>query len=256
MDLRIGASRDGPRQLAVSRERRARLLAWGALLAVAIAFIVVRGAIGGTRPFLDSYTPPPPYRWVSPPPNLAKDNQPPTGGTTTIGLTDGSSDPAGAFTDDGQITVSFNPGTFSDSTGQTGVQVQITPIVPQPASPPGIIADGNVYSMTATFVPSGKPATVLHTPVLLDMRYPSHKPDAIYRVEGKNWTPLGNSTAQELLLTIDARTNQLGSFAAAYQANSGAPTSSSVSPLIYLALGLAVIVGVALLAGVRIRRPR
>ena len=238
------------------RESKARLLAWSALLAVAIAFLVVRGAIGGTRPFLDGYTPPPPYRWVSPPPNLAKSNQPPTGGTTTIGLTDGSSDAAGAFTDDGQITVSFNPGTFTDSTGQTGVQVQITPLVPQPASPSGVIADGNVYSMKATFVPGGKPAIVLHTPVLLDMRYPSHKPDAIYRVEGKNWTPLDNSTVQELLLTIDARSTQLGTFAAAHQASGTAQGSGGVSPLVYLGLALAMIIGVALLAGVRIRRPR
>lgn len=238
------------------RQRWAELLAWGALLAVGIAFVVVRGAIGGARPFLDGYTPPPPYRWVSPPPNLAQGNQPPTGGTTTIGLTDGSSDAAGAFTDDGQVTVSFNPGTFTDSTGQTGVQVQITPLKPQPASPPGLIADGNVYSINATFVPSGKPATVLHTPVLLDMRYPSHKPDAIYRVEGKKWSPLENSTVQELLLTIDARTTQMGTFAAAHQASGPSQGSGGLSPLSYLAFGLAVIIGVALLAGVRIRRPR
>ena len=232
------------------------MIAWLGLLVVAISFVVVRGAIGGARPFLDGYTPPPPYRWVSPPPSLAKNNQPPTGGTTTIGLTDGSSDPAGAFTDDGQITVSFNPGTFTDSTGQTGVLVQITPIAPQPPTPAGLVADGNVYSMKATFVPSGKPATVLHTPVLLDMRYPSRKPDAIYRVEGSNWTPLENSTVQDLLLTIDARTAQLGTFAAGHRTGSATPNSGPVNPLILLGLGVGAIVGVALLAGVRIRRPR
>ncbi len=256
MDLRVVAFTDGHRQPAVIRPPKARLLAWVAVMTVAIIFVVVRTAIGGTRPFLDGYTPPPPYRWVSPPPNLAKSNQPPTGGSTTIGLTDGSSDPAGAFTDDGQITVSFNPGTFTDSTGQKGVLVQITPLVPQPASPAGVTADGNVYSMKATFVPSGKPASALRTPVLLDMRYPSHKPDAIYRLEGKSWTPLDNSTVQELLLTIDARTTQLGTFAAAHQAGSPTQNSGGQSPLIFLALGLAVIIGVALLAGVRIRRPR
>jgi hypothetical protein len=228
------------------------------LVAVAIAFIVVRGAIGGVRPFLDGYTPPPPYRWVSPPPKLAASNQAPTGGVTTIPLTDGSSDAAGAFTDDGQITVSFNPGTFSDTTGQTAVKVQITPIAPQPASPAGVIADGNVYTFTATYVPSGKPAVALHFPVLLDMRYPSHKPDAIYRIDGKVWTPVDGSTVQELLLTIDARTTQLGTFAAAHQAVTRTPQDgiAGISPLVLLALGLAVIVGVALLAGVRIGRRR
>lgn len=256
MDLGSCASTDGPRQPDVIRGRNARAFAVIGLLSIAAALVVVRGATGGARPFLDGYTPPPPYRWVSPPPNLAGSNQAPTGGTTTIGLTDGTSDPAGAFTDDGQITVSFNPGTFTDSTGQTGVQVQITPIVPQPHAPSGVIADGNVYSIKATFVPNGKPATVLHAPVLLDMRYPLHKPDAIYRVNDRSWTALDNSTVQELLLTIDARTTQLGTFAAAHQASSGSPASSGVSPLIFLGLGLAVIIGVALLAGVRIRRPR
>jgi hypothetical protein len=236
--------------------RTARIAGWAGLVAVAVAFIVVRGAIGGTRPFLDGYTPPPPYRWVSPPPKLASSNQPPTGGVTTIPLTDGSSDAAGAFTDDGQITVSFNPGTFSDTTGQTAVQVRITPVMPQPTTPAGVIADGNVYTFDATFVPSGKPAASLHFPVLLDMRYPAHKPDAIYRVARKTWTPLDGSTVQELLLTIDARTAQLGTFAAAHQASGGTTASGSVNPLVFLGLGAAVIVGVALLAGVRIRRRR
>ncbi len=231
------------------------MLGWVGLVAVALAFIVVRGAIGGTRPFLDGYTPPPPYRWVSPPPSLAASNQPPSSGDTTIPLTDGASEAAGAFTDDGQITISFNPGTFRDPTGQTSVQVHISPVSPQPASVAGIVTDGNVYLMQATFVPSGKPATPLRAPVLLDMRYPNHKPDAIYRVNGKSWTPL-DSTVQELLQTVDARTTELGTFAAAHQATAGTKNPGGMSSLVVLGVGLAVLLGVALLAGVRIRRRR
>ncbi|MDQ6884394.1 MAG: hypothetical protein M3077_09210 [Candidatus Dormibacteraeota bacterium] len=234
---------------------RARILGWVGLVAVAIAFIFMRGAIGGPRPYLDGYTPPPPYRWVSPPPNLAATNQAPTGGDTTIPLTDGASDAAGAFTDDGQITISFNPGTFKDTTGQTAVHVHIAPISPQPAAPQGIVIDGNVYLMQAAFVPSGKPARPLRSPVLLDMRYPSHKPDAIYRVDGKSWTPI-ESTVQELLQTVDARATELGTFAAAHQATGGTTNTGGVNPLVLLAVGLAVILAVALLAGVRIRRRR
>lgn len=228
---------------------------WVGLVAVAIAFTVVRGAIGAARPFFDGYTPPPPYRWVSPPPNLASTNQHPTGGETIIPLTDGASDAAGAFTDDGQITISLNPGTFTETTGQTAVRVRIMPLAPQPLSPKGLIMDGNVYLMEATFVPSGKPAVPLRAPVLLDMRYPAHKPDAIYRVQGKTWTPL-ESTVQELLLTIDARTAALGTFAAAHEVVTRAPQEVSNNPLLLLGLGFAIIIAVALLAGVRIRRRR
>ncbi len=235
--------------------RAARGALWAGLVAVAIAFIIARGAIGPAKPFFDGYTPPPPYRWVSPPPNLASSNQPPTGGETIIPLTGGASDAAGAFTDDGQITISFNPGTFTDATGQQAVRIRITPVAPQPASPKSIVTDGNVYSMEATFAPSGKPAAQLRAPVLLDMRYPSHKPDAIYRIEGKTWTPM-DSTVQELLLTIDARTMELGMFAAAHQAVTRTPQDVSFNPLLLLSLGVAIILGVALLAGVRIRRRR
>ena len=236
----------------MSRERIAGGLA---LVAVALAFLAVRGAIGGARPFLDGYTPPVPYRWVSPPTDKASSNQTPTGGETMIQMTDGASVAAGAFTDDGQVTISFNPGTFTDSTGQTSVRVRITPVRPQAPSPVGIISDGNVYLMEASFLPSGKPAMQLRAPVLLDMRYPAHKPDAIYRVEGKTWTPL-DSTVQELLLTVDARTSQLGAFAAGHQLGGPSRPSGSENPLILLAVGLTIIVGVALLAGVRIRRRR
>ncbi|GAC1482429.1 MAG: hypothetical protein PVSMB9_08150 [Candidatus Dormibacteria bacterium] len=234
---------------------RDRTVTWIGLVAVAIAFIVVRGATGGARPFLDGYTPPTAYRWVSPPPNLASTNQVPTGGDTTIQMSDGASVAAGAFTDDGQVTISFNPGTFADAPGQTAVRVRITPMNPQPPSPAGTVTDGNVYLMEASFIPSGKPAVPLRAPVLLDMRYPGHKPDAIYRIDGKTWTPL-ESTVQELLLTVDARATQLGTFAAAHQEAGSAPKSGSQNPLILLAVGVATIVGVALLAGVRIRRRR
>ncbi len=225
------------------------------LMAVAVAFMVVRGTIGGARPFLDGYTPPPPYRWVSPPPALAAANQPPTGGAVDIPLTDGASEAAGAFTDDGQVTVSFNPGTFTATGAQTAVHVRIIPVTPQPVAPAGIIADGNVYSIEAMLMPSGKPAVPLRAPVLVDMRYPQHKPDAIYRIEGKSWTPI-DSTVQDLLLTIDARSTQLGTFAAGHQATSAAAPQAGWNPWLVAALAFLAMLGVALLAGVRIRRRR
>lgn len=232
-----------------------RVLAWAGLIAVAVVFVVARQTIGLRRPFLDGYTPPAPYRWVSPPPTLAAANQPPTGGAVDIPLTDGASEAAGAFTDDGQVTVSFNPGTFTAPAAQTAVHVRIIPVTPQPVAPAGIIADGNVYSIEAMLMPSGKPAVPLRAPVLVDMRYPQHKPDAIYRIEGKRWMPM-DSTVQDLLLTIDARSTQLGTFAAGHQATSAVTTATGWNPWLVAALVLLAVLGVALLAGVRIRRRR
>jgi hypothetical protein len=233
--------------------RPAQLAAWAGLALIAIGMIAVRGAIPLARPFFDAYTPPQPYNWVSPPPSLRHGNLSPSSGTVDIPLTNGASDPASAFTDDGQVTVSFNVGTFIGQPGQTAVRVRITPVSPQPKTPHGLVSDGNAYRVDATYVPSGAPAAP-QLPVLLDLRYPLPQPDAIYRVDGTTWTPIGG-TVQILLLTIDARSSTLGTFITAYQAAAPAPSSNIFSPI---TLGLAVlaIVALVLIAGVRIRRPR
>jgi hypothetical protein len=233
--------------------RRAQLVAWAGLAIIAIAFIAVRYAIPVTRPFFDAYTPPQPYNWVSPPPAFRQGNQPPSGGKVDIPFTNGSSDPASAFTEDGQVTVSFNVGTFSAQPGQTAVRLGITPVSPQPKTPHGLVADGNAYRVDATYVPGGSPASA-QLPVLLDLRYPIPQPDAIYRIDGATWMPIGG-TVQILLLTIDARSSTLGTFITAYQAAAPPPSSSLINPI---TLGIVVlgIFALVLIAGVRIRRPR
>jgi len=228
--------------------------AWALLGLLAAALATAPCLTGIPRLFLDAYTPPQPYRWVSPPAEFAQHNQPPLGGETVIAFTAGRSDPASAFTDDGQVTVSFNPGSFSAVPGQTGVRVRITPVRPQPAAPEGIMADGNAYLVEATYTPTGQPVQSLTQPALVDLRYPGQRPDAIYRIDGSTWTPIGG-VAQELLLSIDARSMQLGTFAAGHHPPAPPPRSAPdwtapvlIAVVVVLLLALIVVAG-----GVRIR---
>jgi hypothetical protein len=234
--------------------RRARVAAWAALALIAVAFIVARQNHVYPRPFLDAYTPPQPYRWVSPPPAFRHGNQAPSAGEALVALTNGVSDPASAFTDDGQVTVSFNPGSFKGPPNETAVHVVITPVSPQPKSPSDIVADGNAYRIDATYVPSGSGPAALQLPVLIDLRYPGHQPDAIYRIDGTTWTPIGG-TAQVLVLAIDTRSLELGTFIAGHQATVAAQPTSAINP-ITIGLVVLAIIGLSLIAGVRLGRRR
>jgi hypothetical protein len=232
-------------------------LAWLAFVTLLAGFVLAGRLLGPTRLFLDSYQPPTPYRFVSPPPGFSgPEHTNPSGGDTPIPLSAGRSDPASAFTDDGQVTVSFTPGTFTAPAGQTAVEIRITPVRPQPQPPGGLVADGNAYLVQATLVPVGQPAGPINLPVLLDFRYPNPalKPDSLYRIDGTRWTPIGG-TPQELLEVIDARSSQLGTFIAGHHAATVTRPSTPSALLIGAAVALGL-VAILLLAGVRIRRPR
>ena len=218
------------------------------LVGVAAAVIVVRAATGSPLPFLDTNRPSQPYRWVSPPSGVDHRNQPPSGGETSIQLTNGKSGPASLSTDDGQVTVSFAPGTFIAPPRETSVRIRITPLNPQPASPADIVLDGNAYVIDATYMPSGAGPAALQLPIVVALRCAGRPKDAIYRIDGKAWTPIGGTLRQQLL-TVEARTTQLGTFVAAYRLAAAGPRGFNAVP--FLLGGLAVI-GVLLIAGVRV----
>lgn len=204
----------------------------------------------------DGIATPAPYHWVSPPPSQAAGNQAPTAGSAIVSFTDGVSDPASVFTDDGQVTLSLQQGSFTAMPGETAVQLQISPVRPQPSAPHDFVRDGNAYSIQATYVPSGQPATLLN-PALVDMRYPlGRRPASVYLIAGPTWTPIGGSV-QTLLLTIDARTTGLGTFIAGHLASAAAPATSGFSSVLFPIAVAVVAAGLLLLiAGVRFRRGR
>ena len=157
---------------------RVRAAVAGAALAAAYVLATAgSGWLGWVhgRPLLDSFVPPPPYRWVSPPADLAAGNQPPTAGTFTIRLgPDGS--PAGVFsTPDLQATLVLEKGAIPAAGGSSSVRLTISPLDPStlPAPPAGVTVAGNAYRVTAVDGTGGTPVTRFAGPARVELLYPA-----------------------------------------------------------------------------------
>ncbi len=135
------------------------------------------------RPLLDGFAPPPPYNWVSPPPDLASTNKPPSGGRFSIPLDPVSGSKANVFsTADNQVSLALPAGAIPNLDGEHSVTLTITPLAPEPnASVPGKLQiAGNVYRITAGYEPSGTPVRALAKAGRLVMAYPLPLNQAVY----------------------------------------------------------------------------
>ena len=168
---------------------------------VAIAWSVSPG-------FYDAFPNPTPYSFTCPP-AIAGTNVAPKSGHEVVPVTNGVSDAASPFTEDGQVVIGFLPGAF-DAAGKTSVTVNITPLATCP-SPPGFRFSTNVYEITAD-APLVKTATIV-------MQYSNltTQPSYVYRSDSPDgpWTNIG-AGSQAQLWTINARTDRLGYFGAGY----------------------------------------
>ena len=203
--------------------------------------------------FYDGFGPPQPYRFTCPPPQAGA-NDKPQSGHLDIPVTNGVSEPSSAFTDDGQVVISFLPGIF-DATGKTKVAVDIKPLDSCP-QPEGLKFVTNVYQITAdTPLKRGKTAGLV-------LRYSNLQPDPsdVYMASDAAgpWSGLGH-TAQAQPFTIDTSTPSFGYFAAGYPAAS--PPSASITlgggqivPIIVAGLIIVVVLAGLPLAIVRRRQ--
>ena len=148
------------------------------------------------RPLLDGTAPLPPYRWTSPPPELAQTNVSPTAGSFTLPLTERGSRPEVLTTDDAQATLILAAGTFEPAAGQEQVRLTVTPTDPaEIGSPEGLIVLGNAYLVEASYEPGGDPIRGrLGAPLEVILVYPL-TPDAhttsrsvAFSPDGRNWT--------------------------------------------------------------------
>lgn len=166
--------------------RRAGLLAL-ALGLIAAALLHGRSA---APPIYDGIiVPPEPYRWESPPPNLAAGNKPPLAGEVTLPVQNGQVAGGGVQTDDNQVVIYFGSGAFKAPAGATGVKCTITPEPNPPAAPAGVDIRGNVYRVTCAGDPGGGPVTVVSA-YHLTMRFPPGAFKEIQYNDGSGWRPL------------------------------------------------------------------
>lgn len=190
---------------------RTRTAAVGVLVALAYA---VTAVIAGhhdpnaARPLLDGTRPPPPYRWVDPPPDLEQGNQQPAGGTATVTVDKGKTT-AGAFsTPDAQFSIVLEPDALDIPAGTASVQITITPLAASAvqANPPsGQEIAGNVYRIQAIAQPSGRVLTSFSPPGRVVLIYPASSTGThvrhtlLYSDTGKTWTSVktSDSTIQQ-----------------------------------------------------------
>ena len=243
----------------------------GAGIAIAALYVVVaqlsfRGGLVPTRPLDDGTGPPPPYRWVNPPPELAVGNTLPSSGTGTTPIGSKNSPAYNVNTDDGQASVIFPPDGIVPMAGQTSVKVTIKPLDPAKvaSSPPGLDYDGNAYEITAVYLPSGKPIEIPNVVCSLTnanacatvvLRY-AFNATKLFRLDGTTWTEVPSQSAGSAL-QIYGNTNKLGTFAAAGpHVAGGKKAKSQTGNIIAFAAGLAAILFGTFLARVRASRRR
>jgi len=191
--------------------------------------------------FYDGFGPPQPYNWTCPPPQAGA-NVKPSSGHLAIKVTNGVSEPSSAFTDDGQVVISFLPGIF-DAAGKTSISIDIVPL-PTCPQPPGIRFVTNVYEISAN--------ANLKQQASLTVRYSNLEPDPsdVYQASdpGGAWKSIGRND-QAAPFTVDTKVSSFGYFAAGYSTVSPPPGSVTVGGGQTLPIVVAVLIVVVVLAG-------
>jgi hypothetical protein len=236
--------------------RRAGLLALAVGL---IAAAVLHGRITAPPVYDGIIVPPEPYRWESPPPNLASGNKSPLPGEATLPLLNGQVSGGGVQTGDNQVVIYFGPGAFKAPAGATEVKCTIAPDPNPPAPPPGVEIRGNVYRIGCVGEPAGGPVTVVSS-YHLTLRFPPGAFKEIQFNDGNGWRALPTLTAPGGDPYASVNAPGFGEYAAT--APSGAAAPSIFSNLgryleFYGILGFVILFGaIAVFQEIRRRRHR
>ncbi len=203
--------------------RRTLLIGLG-VVAVYLVGASVSGHLSplARRPLLDGLAPPQPYRWVSPPPPLAPDNEPPTPADATFAFDGGTFQGGVVVTNDQQATLILQNGSVPASKGQRSVQVTVDPVDPGTLgdAPPSLSFDGNAYRIKAAYRPGGASIPTLATAGDLALVYPadatfgagSLKHVILASADGRSWQIL-STTDLPTSHQASAKVQELGYFA-------------------------------------------
>lgn len=200
----------------LAARREASVLAWGlAAVALYLAAVVSSDRLGllPLRPLYDGLMPPPPYRYVNPPIEFIRENQPALGGTGMLRLTETGSEPGSAATNDGQAVVTFATNTVAPRAGEEAIVVTLTPLDPRRVVPAALRdrADGNAYRVEVVYAASRTPV-VLQRPITIVLRYPVHATE-IFQERTPDWQVLP-TTYFPTSFVVYAETRQAGTFVA------------------------------------------
>ena len=237
------------------RPRRVLLAGLGVCVVyVLTAILIGRGHLAARRPLLDGFAPPPPYRWVQPPPALAATNKKPVGGRFTLDLDPQTGTSANVFTTkDTQASIALGQGAIRPLSGDTSVGITITPLATTGfgSPPPAWTIAGNVYQITAAYEPSGTPVRTLHEAAQIVLTYPGvqgvhYSHVVLASQDRKTWTAITgiDSSFQEL---IQVYASTLGYFAVGRSASGSIQHRSLWSRIGSVALIVGGVVVLALL---------
>jgi hypothetical protein len=211
------------------------------------------------RAMLDGGFIPQPYRWVNPPPSLAKGNERPNSGEFSIAFTKGKLE-AGVFsTNDQQATVVMSLGAIPHEASATSVHLTVQPLDPASAGAPprGFSILGNVYRMHAVYDPGGQAVTRFTKRPLVVLIYPAlitHglNRTILYSPDGKSWTRQKTTDDPSQFQASSSVTSLNGFFAVVARgvvtpsSTPGTVGSGGGSPLPWIVIGVAVGVAVVL----------
>lgn len=147
----------------------------------------------GVRPLFEGFQPPPAYRWVKPPPDLAAANQKPSVLNFDVAVSAQGSKGKAGDVDTSQIILNLPDGAFPSHGADTSVTMTATPVDPAtvgPPPPPGQQFQGNAYRITAVYKPSGAATGPMATPGNIILRYPTHATTLLFTPDGKAWQTL------------------------------------------------------------------
>lgn len=232
-----------------------RTCAWGiAAAALYVITAVTSSQWSGSpaRVLYDGLAPLAPYRWVRPPLELTRDNQPPEPGTGEVPFGPEGLSPLSVTTGDGQATVIFGEKTVAAQAGASAVMVRLIPLDPATvaAVPSGLRFDSNAYRIDVSYASTGKPAT-LRAPATVVLRYATGA-NGIMRFSGPAWAPL-QIRRYDLPQLATAETQTLGIFVTTAPAT--LPYTQTIHWRLYV-VPLALIAALVIYATLRLRPRR
>jgi hypothetical protein len=234
-----------------------RIGAGAAIVYAVVAGVTLAGGGHPARPLFDGLTPPPPYRWVKPPPRHPLNVKPATT-TSQLDFDEDGLVAAGPTTTDGQLVLSLPRKALPRRARDTALQVRMAPLDPGRlgATPSGLVPDGNAYEVRMVYRPSGTPVTELAVPGNIILTTPEPASLLLFSADGHRWTTL----ATQRVGGVDAVGSVFSRPGYYVAAVPGAPRQARASrnPLETVRIVLIVILSVALLINLArpvLRRP-